>query len=211
MELPFDVKAAEAALASADPRMGEIIEAYGPCTMTITSLQSPFESLFKTIIFQQLSTASANAIFGRVLALFDGKAPTPDRTLVIADEAYRGAGMSKQKIRYVRDLAQKTLEGTVPEMAALAHLSDQEIIERLSAVHGIGRWTVEMLLMFNMGRPDILPTTDLVIRKAFQQIYNHEALPKPKAIDAFGERWRPYRSIASWYMWRVIDGDNDAW
>ena len=211
MELPFDVKAAEQALSSADPQMAAVIEAYGPCTMTITPFQSPFESLFKTIIFQQLSTASANAIFGRVLTLFDGESPTPKTTLGIADEAFRGAGMSKQKIRYARDLAEKTIAGTVPEMTALAALSDQEIIERLSAVHGIGRWTVEMLLMFNMGRPDILPSTDLVIRKAFQQIYKHEELPKPKAIDAFGERWRPYRSIASWYMWRVVDGDNDAW
>lgn len=211
MELPFDVEAAEKALASADPVMGNVIAQYGPCAMTITPFQSSFASLFRTIIYQQLSTASANAIFSRVLALFEGEGPTPVATLALEDDAYRAAGMSRQKIKYARDLAQKTLDGTVPEVAALAHLSDQEIITRLSAVHGIGRWTVEMLLMFNMGRPDILPSTDLVIRKAFQQIYDHTELPKPKAIDAFGERWRPYRSIASWYMWRVIDGENAAW
>ncbi len=211
MELPFDVEAAEKVLTSVDPLMGEVIAAHGPCAMTITPFQSSFQSLFRTIIFQQLSTASANAIFGRVLALFEDNIPTPAATLDMAADAFRGAGMSRQKIKYAQDLAQKTLEGTVPEVSALAHLTDQEIIERLSAVHGIGRWTVEMLLMFNMGRPDILPSTDLAIRKGFQQIYKHEDLPKPKAIDAFGERWRPYRSIASWYMWRVVDGDNAAW
>ncbi|MEM8488002.1 MAG: DNA-3-methyladenine glycosylase 2 family protein, partial [Bacteroidota bacterium] len=123
MELPFDVEAAEKALTSADPLMGEVIATYGPCAMTITPFQSPFESLFRTIIYQQLSTVSANAIYGRVLALFEGKVPTPEATLDMAADAFREVGMSRQKIKYAQDLAQKTLEGTVPEMTALAHLS----------------------------------------------------------------------------------------
>ena len=211
MELPFDVKEADEALAQADQHMAKIIARYGPCQMTIRPVSSPFESLFRSIIFQQLSTASATAIYNRVAALFADEIPTPTAALALSDEAMRGAGMSKQKIAYTRDLAAKSDEGVVPTLAELHTLSDEEILSRLTSVKGIGRWTVEMLLMFSLGRPDVLPSTDLVIRKGFQQVYGHEELPKPKEIDKFGERWRPYRTIASWYLWRVIDGDNDAW
>lgn len=211
MQLPFDVQEADRAIASADRAMAGVIEQHGPCKMTIIPVESPFEALFKSIIYQQLSTQSATAIYNRVLHLFDTGIPSPEATLKLSDEALRGAGMSRQKIAYMRDLASKSVEGIVPGLAELDTLSDQEILERLTAVHGIGRWTVEMLLMFSMGRPDILPSTDLGIRKGFQEVYAHEALPKPRQIETYGERWRPYRTIASWYLWRVVDGDNEAW
>ena len=211
MELPFDVRAADRTIASSDEVMARIIDAYGPCEMTIIPVQSPFEALFKSIIYQQLSTQSATAIYNRVLALFDEGTPSARLTLTLTDEDLRGAGMSRQKIAYMRDLAAKSVEGIVPALKELKQLSDGEILDRLTAVHGIGRWTVEMLLMFSMGRPDILPSTDLGIRKGFQRVYEHENLPKPREIEKHGERWRPYRTIASWYLWRVVDGDNEAW
>ncbi len=211
MELPFDVVEADKALSQADQQLAKVIAQYGPCQMTIRPVSSPFESLFRSIIFQQLSTASATAIYNRVAALFENEIPTPTAALALSAEDMRGAGMSKQKIAYTQDLAIKSEEGVVPSLGELHSLTDEEILSRLTSVKGIGRWTVEMLLMFSLGRPDVLPSTDLVIRKGFQQVYGYEELPKPKEIDTFGERWRPYRTIASWYLWRVIDGDNDAW
>lgn len=211
MELQCDVHEATRALSKADADLAKVIDQFGPCTMTIRSINGPFEALFRSIIFQQLSTQSATAIHGRAIGLYDNNLPTPKQTLQIEDEAFRSVGMSRQKIKYTRDLAAKSIEGVVPEMSQLHKLSDQEIIERLTQVHGIGRWTVEMLLMFSMGRPDVLPSTDLAIRKGFQQVYNFTDLPKPKEIDQYGTRWQPYRTIASWYLWRVVDGDNDEW
>ncbi len=211
MELPFDVKEADRVISSVDEAMAGVIERYGPCKMSLNVVQSPFQALFKSIIYQQLSTQSATSIYNRVLQLFDTGVPSPQVTLNLTDEELRGAGMSRQKISYMRDLAVKTAEGTVPSLEELDRLPDEEILERLTAVHGIGRWTVEMLLMFSMGRPDILPSTDLGIRKGFQQVYGHEELPKPRQIEKYGELWRPYRTIASWYLWRVVDGENDAW
>ncbi len=211
MNLPFDVQEADRVISSVDDAMAGVIDRHGPCKMSIIPVQSPFESLFKSIIYQQLSTQSATAIYNRVLNLFDNGIPSAHVTLKLTDEELRGAGMSRQKISYMRDLAEKTTEGIVPPLEELDVLSDSEILDRLTAVHGIGRWTVEMLLMFSMGRPDILPSTDLGIRKGFQQVYGHQELPKPKQIEKYGERWRPYRTIASWYLWRVVDGDNDAW
>ena len=211
MELPFDVHHADQVIAKADSTMAKVISQYGPCKMTIRPVNNPFESLFRSIIFQQLSTASATAIFDRVAGLFKSGVPSPDETLALSDEVLRNVGMSRQKIAYTRDLAAKSIEGVVPTLKELHALPDQEILDRLTAVKGIGRWTVEMLLMFSMGRPDILPSTDLAIRKGFQLVFGQEHLPKPREIDQYGERWRPFRSVASWYLWRVIDGDNDAW
>ncbi len=136
---------------------------------------------------------------------------TPDALLVLPDDALRGAGLSRNKLAAARDLADKTLDGTVPPLDVLHALPDDEIQRRLCAVRGIGRWTVEMLLIFNMGRPDVLPSTDLGVRKGFQLVTGTEELPAPRALDAHGERWRPYRSVASWYLWRLVDGDNSDW
>ena len=211
MDLLFDINKADKTLAEADPAMAGVIARYGPCGMAVQDISSTFASLLRSIVFQQLSTASANAIYSRVVALFDEKEPFPERIPILDDESLRGAGLSKQKIAYLRDLADKTLKGIVPPLDVLIDLPDAEILKRLTQVHGIGRWTVEMLLMFSLGRPDVLPATDLALQKGFQQIYETPDLPKPRAIEQFGERWRPYRTVASWYLWRVIDGDNPAW
>lgn len=211
MQLPFDLEKAEKVLAEADGEMAKAIEQYGSPTLTLETMESPFAALYRSILFQQLSTRSATAIFNRVKALYKNDTPAPKQTLEIADEVFRGAGLSRQKIKYVRDLALKTIEGTVPPLSELEKCTDDEIVERLTAVHGIGRWTVEMLLIFSMGRPDVLPVTDLAIRKGFQALYKTPDLPAPRDITRYGEKWRPYRSIASWYLWRVVDGDNDAW
>ena len=211
MKPDFDIEAAEQVLAGNDEHLAELIERYRPCTWTLRSMESPFQALLRAIVFQQLSTAAANTIYGRVEALFEENGLTPQAVLEIEEDLIRGAGVSRPKIKYMKDLAQKTLDGTVPTLDALWQMEDTEILERLTAIKGIGRWTVEMLLMFNLGRPDVLPSTDLVIRRGFKHIYGWEDLPSFKQLEAYGEIWRPYRSLACWYIWRFEDGDNDAW
>ena len=211
MKPPFDLEEAVRALAEADEKMGQLIDTFGSCTWTLRSMESPFQALLRAIIFQQLSTASANAIYARFENLFDAAGPNPGDILNIAEDDIRAVGVSRPKIRYMRDLAEKTLDHTVPTLEEMTELSDQDILDRLCAIKGIGRWTVEMLLMFNLGRPDVLPSTDLVIRRGYMNIYGGEELPSFKALEAYGERWRPYRSVASWYIWRYEDGENSAW
>ena len=211
MKPPFDLDAAEKELARNDERLSEIIDRYRPCTWTLRSMESPFHALLRAIIFQQLSTTAANTIYGRVEALFNDRLPEPNAVLQLEEDTIRAAGVSRPKIRYLKDLAEKTLDGTVPTMNELKALDDKDILDRLCAIKGIGRWTVEMLLMFNLGRPDVLPSTDLVIRRGFKNIYGWDDLPSFKELEAYGEIWRPYRSLACWYIWRFEDGDNDAW
>jgi len=131
--------------------------------------------------------------------------PTPENLLATPDEKLRSAGLSRAKVASVKDISAKTLDGTVPEVKALAKLDDAEIIERLTTIRGVGQWTVEMLLIFKLGRPDVLPVDDYGVRKGFMLAYRKRDLPKPAALLAHGERWRPYRSVAAWYMWRAID------
>jgi len=211
MKPPFDLEKATQALAEADEKIGMLIDTYGPCTWTLRSMESPFQALLRAIVFQQLSTASADAIFKRVENLFDDRGPSPQAILDLSEDDIRAVGVSRPKIRYIRDLAEKTLNQTVPSLEEMHQLDNEEILDRLCAIKGIGRWTVEMLLMFNLGRPDVLPSTDLVIRRGFKNIYGWDELPSFKELDAFGERWSPYRSVASWYIWRFEDGDNSAW
>ena len=211
MKPPFDLDEAVRTLAKVDEKMGELIDRYGPCTWTLRSMESPFQALLRAIIFQQLSTASANAIFGRFEHLFGASGPNPEDILRLPEDDIRAVGVSRPKIRYMRDLAERTIDQTVPTQEALVQLDDKEILDRLCAIKGIGRWTVEMLLMFNLGRPDVLPSTDLVIRRGFMHIYGGDELPSFKELEAFGERWRPYRSVACWYIWRFEDGENAAW
>ena len=158
------------------------------------------------IIYQQLSGKAAATIHGRLLALFpDGDGLAPQPLLDAPDDLLRGAGLSRAKVAAVRDLAAKTLDGTVPPLDILKTLDDEAIIQRLTAVRGVGRWTAEMLLIFRLGRPDVLPIHDLGVRRGFQRTYGLDVLPPPKALHAHGERWRPYRSVASWYLWRAAD------
>ena len=211
MDLPYDPGQAVRHLAKVDEKMGRVIEQFGPFSLALRDIDSPFEALLRAIVYQQLSTKAAATIFNRVLDLFPNRTLSPRDVISMEDDMLRGAGMSWAKIASANDLATKTIEGTVPALKELNSMSDADVIARLSEVRGIGRWTVEMLLIFNMGRPDVLPSTDLGVRKGFQAVYELDDLPAPKALDAFGESWRPYRSVASWYLWRVVDGDNDEW
>ena len=211
MKPPFDLEQAERTLSKADEQLARLIETFGPCAWTLRSMESPYQALLRAIVYQQLSTASANAIFGRVEALFPEGEITPEAVLAMPEDSLRECGVSRPKIRYMKDLAQKTIDHVIPSLDEMTQLDDEEILERLCAVKGIGRWTVEMLLMFNLGRPDVLPSTDLVIRRGFKNIYDWKELPSIKELEKFGEVWRPYRSVASWYIWRFEDGDNSAW
>jgi DNA-3-methyladenine glycosylase II len=209
--LEFDPAEAVHHLAAADPRLARLMAVAGPFRMEVRSLSSPFESLARNIIFQQLNGTAAAAIHARVLSAVGGrKRMRPRDVLDASDEGLRGAGLSRNKMAALKDLAAKSLDGTVPTLARLRHMSDDEIIERLTSVRGIGRWTVEMLLMFGLGRPDVLPAGDYGVRKGFSRVYGQGELPTPKELALHGELWRPYRTAASWYMWRAADLPEDA-
>ncbi len=203
---PFDPEAAVRAVCAADKKLARWIAKCGPYLLEPSKLSSPFAALARSIVYQQLHGKAAAAILARVVALFPGpkKFPTPQQLLGAPEEALRGAGLSRNKLLALRDLAAKTIDGTVPTLARLRHMSDDEIVERLTAVRGIGRWTVEMMLMFRLARPDVLPATDYGVRKGFARVYGGE-MPPPKELLAYGERWRPYRSVASWYFWRISE------
>ena len=201
--LPYDGKKAVRALAKADPALGKLIERVGPLRLQLRAIDTPFEALAQSIVYQQLSGKAAATIFGRVRALFpDGKLH-PEHLLSLEESVLRGAGLSGGKQRAIRDLAEKSLAGMVPDGANLALMQEEEIVERLTMVRGIGRWTVEMLLIFRLGRPDVLPVNDLGVRKGFQIAFRKRALPDPAHIEERGEKWRPWRSVASWYLWRA--------
>jgi len=204
--LPFDHVEAVEHVSRKDARLGRLIESIGPMQLRVAHLQSPFQALAESIVYQQLSGYAAGAILARVVALFKPrKFPRPGDLLAMPDERLRAAGLSRGKIAALRDLATKTIDGTVPQMRELRKLSDEEIVERLSAVRGIGRWTAEMLLIFRLGRPDVLPATDYGVRKGFAKVYRRKELPTPKELLAAGEKWRPYRTVASWYFWRALE------
>jgi methylated-DNA-[protein]-cysteine S-methyltransferase len=204
--LPFDPVAAVAHLREKDKRLARYIDKVGPFRMRPAALQSPFQALAESIVYQQLNGRAAATILGRVVALFRPRRfPRPQDLIDMPDEKLRGAGLSRSKLAALKDLAAKALDGTVPGMAALQKLSDDEIVERLTAVRGIGRWTVEMLLLFRLARPDVLPAADYGVRKGFAKVRGLKELPSEKELLAYGERWRPYRSVASWYLWRLLD------
>ncbi len=192
-------------LSRRDPKLAKVIRQVGPFPTEKQKPQPPFESLMRSIVYQQLAGKAAATIFGRVKALGARGFPTPEEILAMGDDQLRGAGLSRQKIAAVRDLAAKTLDGTVPELAVLSRMKQEEILERLTQVRGIGEWSVQMFLMFRLGHPDVLPIRDLGIQKGFQIVYRKRNTPKPKMILEHGELWRPYRSIASWYLWRAVD------
>ena len=169
----------------------------------------PFDALAESIAYQQLSGKAAATIFGRVRALYPKrKWLDPEQLLATPDKTLRAAGLSRAKTAALKDLAAKTIDGTVPAGRALIRMSDDEIIARLTAVRGIGRWTVEMLLLFDLGRPDVWPVDDYGVRKGFAKTFGRRKLPTPKQLMNFGEKWRPYRSVAAWYFWRALDEPN---
>jgi DNA-3-methyladenine glycosylase II len=201
----YDPQEAIRHLASADATLAKLMELAGPFAMEIRRLHDPFEALARNIIYQQLHGRAAATIHARVLALSGKSKLRPEDILSAPEEELRGAGLSGAKLAALKDLAARTLDGTVPTLARLRRMGDEEIVERLTGVRGIGRWTVEMLLMFRLGRPDVLPVGDFAVRKGFALAYGLEASPKPKELEQYGERWRPFRSVASWYMWRAAE------
>jgi O-6-methylguanine DNA methyltransferase len=205
--LSFDPVAAVEHLRGQDRKLAKFIERVGPFRLRPAELQSPFEALLESIVYQQLTGKAAATILARVVALFRPRRfPKPEDVLERPDDDLRGAGLSRSKTAALKDLAAKTLDGVVPRsVRELEKLSDSEIVERLTAVRGIGPWTVEMLLIFRLARPDVLPSTDYGVRKGFAKVRGLGELPAPKDLLAYGERWRPYRSVASWYLWRVLD------
>lgn len=186
--------------------MRRLIREIGPFTLKPRAGRSPFESLARAIAYQQLHDKAAESILKRFVALFPGRRfPNPKELLAMNTPAIRQAGFSRPKIAALRDLAAKTLDGTVPTNRVIKQLDDEAIVERLIEVRGIGRWTVEMLLIFQLGRPDVLPVDDYGVRNGFRIVYGRRTMPTPKAVLRYGERWRPYRTAASWYLWRAAD------
>ncbi len=203
--LQYNPEEAIGVLSRSDNVMAELINRAGPFRLEMRSMKSPFESLLQSIVYQQLSGKAAATILHRVLALFPKGQVSPEVLLQLADADLRAAGLSRAKLAAARDLAVKTTEGLVPTAEHLYAMTDEEVITRLTAVRGIGRWTAEMLLIFYLGRPDVLPVSDLGVRKGYRLVYKQEELPLPNALLSYGERWRPYRSVASWYLWRALD------
>jgi len=170
------------------------------------SRRAPFEALVRAVTFQQLNGTAAETILKRVIALYPGKRfPTPEDLLATHDERLRGAGLSRAKTAAVKDIAAKTIAGVVPTSRQIIKMTNEEIVERLITVRGVGPWTVEMLLMFTLGRLDVLPVTDYGVRKGFAVVYGRSELPTPRELLEHGERWRPHRSTAAWYLWRALE------
>ena len=215
----YDIALALKQLAHADAKLGALIERVGPFALRVKSTHSPFEALLEAILYQQLHANAARAILGRLLSLFGDLRPQPEQLLAVPDEMLRAAGLSQGKLLSLRDLAAKTLDGTVPPLATIRRLSDAEIVERLSQVRGIGTWTAEMLLIFRLGRPDVFPGTDYGIRKGYLLTFGKvkagkpisvDMLPKPEQMERRAGRWKPWRSVASWYLWRAAELPPDS-
>ena len=219
-KLPYDPDAAIAALSAADPKLAKLIARAGPFTLRLASTQSPFEALTESIIYQQLHGKAAAAIHARLIAGFQPMPtltpihPTPEQILDCPTPQLRSAGLSANKTLALRDLAAKTLDGTVPTLARIRRMSDAAIIDHLTQVRGIGKWTVEMLLIFRLGRPDIFPTSDYGVRKGFALTFQNlkpttkvtpDLLPTPADMERRAKKWTPWRSVASWYLWRACD------
>ena len=204
--LGYDPHVACRHVTDADPLMGALIARVGEFAMRPAPTRSLFQSLVRSIVYQQLSGNAAGTILGRVIRLFAPKRfPTPRDLLDVPPERLRAAGLSTAKTAALKDLAARALDGTVPSLPRVRRMTDEEIVEQLTTVRGIGRWTVEMLLIFKLGRPDVLPLGDLGVRKGFALTLGKRKLPEPAAMMRRGERWRPYRSVASWYLWRALE------
>jgi len=215
----YDVQAAIHHLSTSDARMRRLIERAGPFELRISARQSPFEALVESIVYQQLHGKAAATIHKRMIASFEplcgtGNHPLPQHVLDCPNDQLRAAGLSHNKALALRDLAAKTLDSTVPTLVQIRRMSDDEIIDRLVQVRGIGKWTVEMMLIFRLGRPDVFPVDDYAIRKGFALTYlglkNGDKvvakdLPRAVAMEKRAERWRPYRSVATWYLYRACD------
>lgn len=204
--LPFNLDDAIRHLSDRDEQLKRLIAEVPPFRINVADRQSPYEVLLKAIAYQSISGKAAATIFGRIKALGEnGRPPTPEKMLRISTAKLRKAGLSGAKAAAMKDLARKTLAGIVPTHDEALKLSDEELVERLVCVRGIGAWTVEMFLIFRLGRPDVLPIHDLGVKKGWSIAYGKKHIPKPKELLKFGERWRPFRTVASWYMWRAFE------
>src|SRR6266481_6891071 len=204
--LPFDLATAVTHLSNCDPCIARLIQEAVPFEPEIDHTQSPYQALMEAIAYQSISGKAAATIYARIKALSaNGGPPTPQEMLQLKTKVLRKAGLSGAKILAMKDLAQKTLDGIVPTHEEAMELSDDELVERLISVRGIGAWTVEMFLIFRLGRPDVLPIHDLGVKKGWSVAYGKKHMPKPKELLEFGKRWRPYRTVASWYMWRAFE------
>lgn len=206
-DLPYDARRALRDLRASDATLARLIDEVGPLRLQLKSAHSVFGALAEAIVYQQLTGKAAATIYGRVCALFPRSRGgfTPEHILGASDEALRGAGLSRAKAAALRDLADKTAAGVVPTIAKARRMDDAELIDHLTQVRGIGRWTVEMLLIFRLARPDVLPVDDYGVRKGFAIAWNRKELPTAKELARYGERWQPWRSVASWYLWRATD------
>ena len=204
--LCFDLGEAIRHLSDRDARLKSLIAETIPFAIDVADAQAPYEVLLESIAYQSISGKAAATIFARIKALgSNGRPPTPQEMLKFRPQKLRKAGLSGAKVLAMKDLAQKTIDGVVPTMDQAQKMSDEELVERLVSVRGIGAWTVEMFLIFRLGRPDVLPIHDLGVKKGWSVTYGKKRMPKPKELLAFGERWRPYRTLASWYMWRAFE------
>jgi DNA-3-methyladenine glycosylase II len=198
------VNAAEAHLSSVCKRFARVVGNHEPYPTRFAKSKDPYRALVRAVVYQQLSGKAAGTIHGRMIALWPEKDhPDPDDLLAAAPETLRGAGLSRQKIAALKDVSQKRIDGVIPEARKLSRMSNDEIIARLTQARGVGRWTVEMYLMFTLGRPDVLPVDDLGVRKGAEKLYRRKFTPKE--LGKYGERWAPWRSAASWHLWRLLD------
>jgi DNA-3-methyladenine glycosylase II len=196
---------------SADPVWARLIKDVGRPRLQIERKQSPYESLMRSIAHQQLHGAAARAITARFIALYDpAPFPTPGQVLATPEEMLRACGFSAGKIATLQELSRRALDGTIPSRSAAARMKDEALIERLTAIRGVGRWTVEMVLMFTLGRPDILPVDDFGVREGYRLLMGLEAQPRPRALAEIGQAWAPHRSTAAWYLWRAVERDRRA-
>jgi DNA-3-methyladenine glycosylase II len=205
-DLVRERRRAVAHLRKTDERIARVIEHVGTCRFIPRAEGTHFDALIRAIVYQQLSGKAASTILARVLAIFDNRYPSAAELLAVPEERLRAAGLSRQKLGYVRDLARHVSDGTLP-IDEMDSLDDAQVIEALTAVKGIGRWSAQMFLMFRLGRPNVLPDQDLGIRKGLQRAYRMRALPPPKKVQTIGARWSPYATYACWYLWRLLDGD----
>lgn len=203
----FDTEDAIAHLSDSSVRMRRLIERTGPFLMEVRPTLSVFAALAEAVVYQQLHGKAAATIFKRLCELFPrpSAGPTAAGLMKLDDAALRGAGLSKNKTLALRDLASKSLAKDIPTIVQAAKLDNDTLIEQLTAVRGIGRWTVEMLLMFRLGRPDVLPVDDFGIRKGYALSFGKKEMPAPRELARYGERWAPYRTVAAWYLWRATD------
>jgi DNA-3-methyladenine glycosylase II len=198
--------AAHKHLSKRDPVLRKLIREHGKCALVPEKRRSPFQSLVQAVAHQQLNGTAANTILTRFKNLFPGrKFPKPEDLANVTDAQIRACGFSFAKIKAIRDIAEKTLSGVVPTARQIVKLSNDEIIARLTEVRGVGRWTVEMLLIFQLGREDVLPADDFGVRTGFRIAYKKREMPKPKDLLKFGERWRPHATTAAWFLWRAAD------